>query len=36
MVNPWLQAILITPVMFYCGRPIHTVGFPALAHRSPT
>ena len=35
MVNPWLQAILITPVMFYCGRPIHTVGFPALAHRSP-
>ena len=35
MVNPWLQAILITPVMFYCGRPIHTVGFPALAHHSP-
>ncbi|PJM78957.1 ATPase [Bifidobacterium scaligerum] len=35
MVNPWLQAILITPVMFYCGHPIHTVGFPALAHRSP-
>lgn len=35
MANPWLQAILITPVMFYCGRPIHTVGFPALAHRSP-
>ena len=28
MVNPWLQAILITPVMFYCGRPIHTVGSP--------
>lgn len=36
MVNPWLQAILITPVMFYCGRPIHTVGFPALAHRAQT
>ncbi|KAB7789497.1 HAD-IC family P-type ATPase [Bifidobacterium cebidarum] len=35
MVNPWLQAILITPVMFYCGHPIHNVGFPALAHRSP-
>lgn len=35
MVNPWLQAILITPVMFYCGHPIHSVGFPALAHRSP-
>ena len=35
LVNPWLQAILITPVMFYCGRPIHSVGFPALAHRAP-
>jgi Cu+-exporting ATPase len=35
MVSPWLQAILITPVMFYCGRPIHSVGFPALAHRAP-
>ncbi|PLS24855.1 HAD-IC family P-type ATPase [Bifidobacterium imperatoris] len=35
MINPWLQAILITPVMFYCGHPIHSVGFPALAHRSP-
>ena len=35
MANPWLQAILITPVMFYCGHPIHAVGFPALAHRSP-
>ena len=35
MTNPWLQAVLITPVMFYCGRPIHAVGFPALAHRAP-
>lgn len=35
MVNPWLQAILITPVMFYCGRPVHSIGFPALVHRSP-
>ncbi|MBW3090777.1 HAD-IC family P-type ATPase [Bifidobacterium miconisargentati] len=35
MVNPWLQAMLITPVMFYCGHPVHSVGFPALAHRSP-
>ena len=35
LVNPWLQAVLITPVMFYCGAPIHRVGFPALKHRSP-
>ncbi len=35
MVNPWLQAILITPVMFYCGAPIHRVGWPALVHRMP-
>lgn len=34
-MNPWLQAILITPVMFYCGAPIHRVGWPALWHRSP-
>lgn len=35
MVNPWLQALLITPVMFYCGAPIHRVGWPALVHRMP-
>ncbi|KFI54004.1 HAD-IC family P-type ATPase [Bifidobacterium callitrichos] len=35
LINPWLQAVLITPVMFYCGAPIHRVGFPALQHRSP-
>ena len=35
LMNPWLQAILITPVMFYCGAPIHRVGWPALWHRSP-
>ena len=35
LTNPWLQAIAITPVMFYCGAPIHRVGFPALAHRAP-
>nr|WP_306345539.1 HAD-IC family P-type ATPase [Bifidobacterium lemurum] len=35
LMNPWWQAALITPVMFYCGAPIHRVGFPALAHRSP-
>ncbi|MBW3081548.1 HAD-IC family P-type ATPase [Bifidobacterium saguinibicoloris] len=35
LINPWLQAVLITPVMFYCGAPIHQVGFPALKHRAP-
>ncbi|RSX50593.1 ATPase [Bifidobacterium goeldii] len=35
LMNPWLQAILITPVMFYCGAPIHRVGWPALIHRAP-
>ncbi|KFI47894.1 HAD-IC family P-type ATPase [Bifidobacterium biavatii] len=35
LMNPWLQALLITPVMFYCGAPIHRVGWPALAHRAP-
>ncbi|MBT1173271.1 HAD-IC family P-type ATPase [Bifidobacterium sp. MA2] len=35
LINPWLQAVLITPVMFYCGAPIHHVGFPALRHRAP-
>lgn len=35
LTNPWLQALLITPVMFYCGAPIHRVGWPALIHRDP-
>ena len=35
LMNPWLQAILITPVMFVCGAPIHRVGLPALIHRAP-
>ncbi|MBT1161585.1 HAD-IC family P-type ATPase [Bifidobacterium sp. SO1] len=35
LMNPWLQALLITPVMFYCGAPIHRVGWPALIHRAP-
>ena len=35
LINTWLQAVLITPVMFYCGGPIHKVGWPALIHRSP-
>ncbi|MFC0601477.1 heavy metal translocating P-type ATPase [Streptomyces palmae] len=34
MLNHWLQLALITPVMFYVGRPIHTTGWPALRHRS--
>ncbi|KAB8288664.1 ATPase [Bifidobacterium ramosum] len=35
LMNPWLQALLVTPVMFYCGAPIHRVGWPALIHRAP-
>ncbi|MDW6057129.1 HAD-IC family P-type ATPase [Streptomyces sp. FXJ1.4098] len=34
MLNHWLQLALITPVMFYTGRPIHTTGWLALWHRS--
>lgn len=35
LMNPWWQFALITPVMFYCGWPIHRVGWLALVHRSP-
>ncbi len=35
LMNPWWQAMLITPVMFVCGAPIHRVGLPALIHRAP-
>jgi P-type Cu+ transporter len=34
LLNHWLQLVLITPVMFYTGWPIHRVGWLALAHRS--
>lgn len=34
-VNRWLQAIAITPVMFYCAYPIHTDGWRAIRHRHP-
>ncbi|MGR3938395.1 heavy metal translocating P-type ATPase [Streptomyces sp. BRA346] len=34
MLNHWFQLALITPVMFYTGRPIHTTGWLALRHRS--
>lgn len=35
LTNPWLHAIIITPVMFYCAAPIHHRGMPALQRRRP-
>ncbi|MBI4340357.1 MAG: heavy metal translocating P-type ATPase, partial [Chloroflexi bacterium] len=34
LLNPWLQWLLITPVMAYTGWPIHRTGWLALAHRT--
>jgi Cu+-exporting ATPase len=34
LLEPWLQLVLITPVMLFTGRPIHAVGWSALRHRS--
>lgn len=34
LMNHWLQFALITPVMFYVGAPIHTIGWLTLRHRS--
>ncbi len=34
LLNHWVQAALITPVMFYTGWPIHRTGWLALSHRS--
>jgi len=34
MMNPWLQLLLIAPVMFYAGWPIHRTGWKALSHRT--
>ncbi len=34
LMNPWLQWVLITPVMFYTGAPIHKTGWLALSHRT--
>ncbi|MFF0558377.1 heavy metal translocating P-type ATPase [Streptomyces sp. NPDC004266] len=34
MLNHWFQLALITPVMFYTGRPVHVIGWLALRHRS--
>jgi Cu+-exporting ATPase len=33
LLNHWLQLVLITPVMFYTGWPIHRTGWLALAGR---
>ncbi|MHB8588079.1 MAG: heavy metal translocating P-type ATPase [Candidatus Dormibacteraceae bacterium] len=34
LLNHWLQLVLITPVMFYSGWPIHRTGWLSIAHRS--
>lgn len=34
LMNHWTQLALITPVMFYVGAPIHTIGWLTLRHRS--
>src|SRR5215472_12773739 len=34
LLNHWVQLVLVTPVMFYTGWPIHRTGWLALAHRS--
>lgn len=34
LLNDWTQFALITPVMFYVGAPIHSIGWLTLRHRS--
>lgn len=34
LLNHWTQFVLITPVMFYVGAPIHSIGWLTLRHRS--
>ena len=34
LLAPWFQFLLITPVMFYTGWPIHRTGWLALVHRA--
>jgi Cu+-exporting ATPase len=34
LLNHWVQLALITPVMFYCGWPIHRTGWLTLRHRT--
>jgi hypothetical protein len=33
IASAWLRAIFATPILFYCGRPIHRVGWAALSNR---
>ncbi|WP_431951438.1 heavy metal translocating P-type ATPase [Actinacidiphila sp. bgisy167] len=33
LLNHWLQLVLITPVMFYTGWPVHSIGWLTLRHR---
>ena len=35
LTNPWLHAIIATPVMFYCAAPAHNHGTAALKKRTP-
>ncbi|GAA1963860.1 heavy metal translocating P-type ATPase [Microbacterium deminutum] len=34
LLAPWFQFLLVTPVMFYTGWPIHRTGWLALSHRT--
>lgn len=34
LMNHWTQFALITPVMFYVGWPVHSIGWLTLRHRS--
>jgi len=34
LLAPWFQFLVVTPVMFYTGWPIHRTGWLALAHRA--
>ena len=35
LANPWLHAIIATPVMFYCAAPMHNRGTAALKSHTP-
>lgn len=35
LTSPWLQLVLVIPVMFYCGWPVHRTGWLAIFHRNP-
>jgi len=34
LLDPWLQLVLITPVMLYTGWPVHVTGWLTLRHRT--